>query len=225
MALTFPTPVNSLIRFAQMMAERLAMGLAERLGIGRCGHTVFLPRAEHKQLAAEIAFIEALTRRALFLIAATFGALPPLAPRAGPAAPELKPAPKPASAPAPSQASRAPHVPRLLLTEPLRSPTPKAGLPVHPAQIAWARPPREAPAALLPAGRLVRRYQALEAVFDNPWPHIARMRRRIGRAPGALLPVARAADAPGPHIPLVNRRILRALQAQVERAARRLDTG
>lgn len=218
MALTFPTPINSLIRLAQMMAERLAAGLAERLGIGRFGHTVFLPRAEHQILEAEIGYIEALTRRSLFLIAATFGALPQLAPRASAA-----PAGRAPSAPPP--APKAPRAPRFRLTEPARSPARKAAHPVHPAQIEWARPPREAPAALRPAARLVRRYQALETVFENPWPYIARMRRLIGDKPSALLPPGSAADAPSRHILPANRRILRMLQGQVESAALRLESG
>lgn len=219
MALTFPTPINSLIRFAQMMAERLAMGLAARLGIGRFGHTVFLPREEHERLDAEINYIEVITRRALFLIAATFGPLPPLEPRAAPPAP---------AGPAPSSSralSGAPRALRFRLTETARSRARETRGHHHPAQAEWAKPPREAPATLLPAGPLVRRYQALETVFENPWPHIERMRRLIGEKPGKLLPPSAHADAPSAHIPRINRRILRALQAQVDKAAHRLETG
>lgn len=217
MALTVSTPVNSLIRLVQMMAERLAVGLAARLGIGRFGHTVFLPREAHQQLGAEISYIESLTRRALFLIAATFGALPPRTEKPAPAGPA-----------APSSRSGAacglrPLRFRLTETERARAREPRAYR--LPAQIEWAMPPREAPAALLPARQLVRRYRALETVFENPWPHIERMRRLIGEKPGRLLPASLHASAPGAHIPGINSRILRALQAQVDIAAQRLETG
>lgn len=221
MALTWTTPINSLIRFAQMMAERLSAGLADRLGIGRFGHTVFLPREAHQSLDAEITYIERITRRALFLIAATFGALPPLeCPATAPSVRDAEAAP--ASNPA---ASRAARPLRFRLTETVRARAREMRDHTHPAQAEWARPPREAPAALLPARQLVRRYQALEALFDNPWPHIERMRRLIWEKPGKLLPRSRAADAPSVYINGINRRILGALQAQVESAALRLDTG
>ncbi|ABI77507.1 hypothetical protein HNE_0369 [Hyphomonas neptunium ATCC 15444] len=225
MALTWTTPINSLIRFAQMMAERLAMGLAERLGIGRFGYTVFLPREEHAKLDAEINYIECLTRRALFLIAATFGALPPLDPPASPAPPAATGAMPPSSPALPG--ARRPL--RFRLTETARARTRETRLHEQPAEADGATSPREAPtprtATLLPAAQLVRRYQALETVFENPWPHIERMRRLIWEKPGRLLPSSPQADAPGAHIPRINRRILRLLQGQVERAAQRLETG
>lgn len=219
MTLTFPTPVTSLIRFAQMMAERLAVGLRERLGIGRFGYTVFLPREEHERLDADLNYIETVTRRALFLIAATFGPLPPLDSHA---TPPVLAGPAPYS---PLAVSGAPRALRFRLTETQRARDRETRGHHHPAQAEWAKPPREAPATLLPAGQLVRRYQALETVFENPWPHIERMRRLIGEKPGKLLPYSAQADAPGAHIPRINRRIIRALQAQVDKAALRLETG
>ena len=90
MFLTFPAHIISLVRFAQNMAERLAVGFARRLGIGRFGHTVFLPREEHQKLDAEIGYIELLTRRALFLIAVSQGAATSRAARRRSAAGEIR---------------------------------------------------------------------------------------------------------------------------------------
>lgn len=225
MFLTFPAHIISLVRFAQSMAERLAVGLAGRLGIGRFGHTVFLPREDHQRLDAEIGYIELLMRRALFLIAAGRGALPPVARRAG-AAPPVKSG-------APARLPGKPRVPLFRLTEPetlrarktvdIRDPFSHPAL--HPAQAEWTRPALEAPAALLPAGRLVRRYQALAALFDNAEPHILRMRRLIWQKPRSVLASGPASDAPSAHINMINRRILRMLQAEAQGAARLLDPG
>jgi len=225
MFLTFPAHIISLVRFAQSMAERLAAGLAGRLGLGRFGHTVFLPCEEHQKLDAEIGYIELLTRRALFLIAAIQGALPQVARRAG-AAP-------PVNSETPARSPGAPRAPRFRLTEPqtirarktleIRDPFGHPAL--HPAQAEWARPAPEAPAGLLPAARLVRRYRALVAVFENAEPHILRMRRLIGQKPRLVLASGPASDAPSAHINMVNRRILRMLQAEAQGAARLLDPG
>jgi hypothetical protein len=226
MFLTFPAHVVSLVRFAQSMAERLADGLAARLGIGRFGYTVFLPREEYERLDAEIGYIELLMRRALFLVAASRGTLPPLARGAGTA-------PGQAKSDTPACLPGARHAPRFRLTEPqpVRArKTKTARFPVshpalHPAEAELIQVAREAPDALLPAGHLVRRYRALMDVFENPDPYILHMRRLIGQNPRQVLSSGPASDAPSDHIAMINRRILRLLQAKAQGAARLLDPG
>lgn len=216
MALSFALHVNSLIRFAQVMAERLAMGLGPRLGIGRFGHAAFLPRAEFAALAAEIGFLEALTRRALFLIAAVKGVLAPLAARAAAPSSQGKGA---------MPASRRPCGPCFRLTEAGKVSARKEAASLHPAQKEWQAPPRSGVAGMLPTRSLVRRYRALVSVFEDPLPYITRMRRLIAVAPRRLLPPGRIGPHPGPFIVPSNHRILLAMQANVEGAALRLDTG
>lgn len=213
MALSFALHINSLIRFAQMMAERLAMGLEPRLGIGRFGHTAFLPRSEFQALAAEISFLEALTRRSLFLVAAVMGVLAPIAARA--AAPAL---PGRGAMPVSRR-------PRFRLTEVRKASVRKEVANLHPAQREWQAPPRSRVAGMLPARSLVRRYWALVSVFADAAPYITRMRRLIAVSPRRLLPPGRIGPVPGPFIVPSNHRILLAMQANVEGAALRLDTG
>ena len=225
MALNFPPAITSLIRMTQMMAERLAEGLAARLGIGRFGHLVFLPRATHQQITAEIRYIECLVRRSLFLAAAALGALPPASPRLRASPAGARPQSGAASGGASGAASGAPRPPRFCLVETAR---PGARRPVaarHPAQAEWAPGPHQAGAGVRPAGGLVRRYLAIEGVFNNPWPTIARMRRLIAVRPRRIVPRLAGAVVSSAHINAVNRRILRALQAEVDAAAPLLDTG
>lgn len=226
MFLTFPAHIISLVRFAQSMAERLAVGLAVRLGIGRFGYTVFLPREEHERLDAEISYIEHIMRRALFLIAAGRGTLPPLARGAGTPPGQVK-----SDTPACLPGAR--HAPRFRLTEPqpvrarktktARFPASHPAL--HPAEAELIQVAREAPDALVPAGHLVRRYRALMDAVENPEPYIMRMRRLIGEKPRAVLSSGPASDAPSAHINMINRRILRMLQAKAQDSARLLDPG
>lgn len=218
MALNFSPAITSLIRLAQMMAACLSAGLAGRLGIGRFGHLVFLPREAHQRIGAELRYIECLTRRSLFLAAAALGALPPVArPVAAPSSRSKRHTP-----PAGSAARRAP---RFSLVEPARPPARRPASHLHSAQAEWTRDADPAGEGLAPAAGLVRRYLALEGVFDNPWPSVARMRRLIAVKPRAIVPRLARAALSGAHINLVNRRILRALQDEVDAAAPLLDTG
>lgn len=76
MRAVFSSKALSLIRFAQVAAEMLAVAIVPRLGLGRFGFTVFLPKPAYQAIAAELTFIEAMVRRALFFIAAMRGAIP-----------------------------------------------------------------------------------------------------------------------------------------------------
>lgn len=224
MQVSLPPPDHSLIRFAQFVAEILAQALWARLGIGRFGHTAFLPQADHAAIAAELSLIEAITRRALFLIAALRGGLapagqrpaPPSAQRSGPAA---------FSAP-----SARPSAPRFALIElaPANVPArrPKT-LPLHPAQIEWAGPPRAGRAQILPAARLVRRLRALDAVFLDPEPYILKMRRLIGAAPRAVLSRRALTPLPGRGAAPPGHRIFYKIEAIAQNALIQLqsDTG
>lgn len=210
----------SLIRFAQIAAEMLAVTLVPRLGIGRFGFTVFLPRPAHDQVAAELTFIEAMVRRALFLIAAARGAL--VAPAAPPKA---RPAARPAASSAP--ASGRARAPLFRLTEPAARVRigRKAAPPSTPHPDAAASPLTED--TLLPTARLVRRLRALETVFLDPEANILRMRRLLAPSPEKILSrrgyeAARAASDNA-----VNFRLLGQVQGLVDGALlqMRLDTG
>ncbi|MBA4225923.1 MAG: hypothetical protein C0456_04760 [Hyphomonas sp.] len=221
MRAVFAPMAISLIRFAQVAAEMLAVTLVPRLGLGRFGFTVFLPRPAHEAVAAELTFIEAMVRRALFLIAAARGALvapsvPPKArPAAGPAAP---------SAPASGRA----RAPLFRLTEPAARVRigRKAAPPSTPHPAAAAAPPPTED-TLLPSARLVRRLRALETVFLDPEANILRMRRLLAPYPEKILSrrgydAARAASDNA-----VNFRLLGQVQGLVDGALlqMRLDTG
>lgn len=211
----------SLIRFAQIAAEMLAVTLVPRLGLGRFGFTVFLPRPAHDQVAAELTFIEAMVRRALFLIAAARGALD---------APTAPPKARPAAGPATSSAAapRGARAPLFRLTEPAARVRMgrKAILPstAHPGA---ATAPPLSEDTLLPAARLVRRLRALETVFLDPEANILRMRRLLAPGPEKILSrrgydAARAASDN-----VVNFRLLGQVQGLVDGALlqMRLDTG
>ncbi|WP_162786355.1 hypothetical protein [Hyphomonas sp. CACIAM 19H1] len=209
---------TSLIRFAQIAAEMLAVALVPRLGLGRFGFTVFLPRPVHEAIAAELTFIEAMARRALFLIAAARGALPR---EVSPS--KARPASSGRALPdAPARIS----APLFCLTEPdarrrigkkVPPPTPNPG---------DAAPPLTED-TLLPTARLVRRLRALETVFLDPEANILRMRRLLAPGPEAILSrrgfeAARAASDNA-----VNFRLLGQVQGLVEGALlqMRRDTG
>lgn len=223
----FADSSNSLIRFAQVAAEYLALGLAARLGLGGFGHTAFLPKADYRAIAAELGFIELLVRRALFLIAVVRGILP--APPAKPSSAKARsakvgPAAKPAGPP---------RVPRFRLTErakPARrlpGAFPLYTAPRHPAPSEWACAPGAGAGGLLPAARLVRRLQALEAVFDGPEAYILRMQRLLSAGPHKILARAAVPAAPLPGIDPQDYRILLKLQLIVGEGIAQLwpDTG
>ena len=219
MRAVFAPMAISLIRFAQIAAEMLAVTLVPRLGLGRFGFTVFLPRPAHDQVAAELTFIEAMVRRALFLIAAMRGPLdaPAVPPKARPASGGAS------SAPAPPRA----RAPLFRLTEPAARARigRKAALPST-AQSDAALPPLTED-TLLPTARLVRRLRALETVFLDPEANILRMRRLLAPGPEKILSrrgyeAARAASDNA-----VNFRLLGQVQGLVDGALlqMRLDTG
>ncbi|MGE6697730.1 hypothetical protein ACQKH5_08575 [Hyphomonas sp. NPDC076900] len=210
---------TSLIRFAQIAAEMLAVALVPRLGLGRFGFTVFLPRPAHEAIAAELTFIEAMVRRALFLIAAARGAL--ISP---PAAPNARPAP---GGEAPAAAPRRARAPLFRLAEPAaRAPAGRKASPPSTPHPGAAAPPLTED-TLLPTARLVRRLRALETVFLDPEANILRMRRLLAPGPEAILSrrgfeAARAASDNA-----VNFRLLGQVQGLVEGALlqMRRDTG
>lgn len=219
MRAVFAPMAISLIRFAQVAAEMLAVTLVPRLGLGRFGFTVFLPRPAHDQVAAELTFIEAMARRALFLIAAMRGPLD---------APAVPPKARPASGGASSApASRRARAPLFRLTEPAARARigRKAALPST-AQSDAALPPLTEDTQL-PTARLVRRLRALETVFLDPEANILRMRRLLAPGPEKILSrrgydAARAASDNA-----VNFRLLGQVQGLVDGALlqMRLDTG
>lgn len=220
MRAVFAPMAISLIRFAQIAAEMLAVTLVPRLGLGRFGFTVFLPRPAHEAVAAELTFIEAMVRRALFLIAAARGAL--IAPAAPPKAPSAA-GPAASSALAPRHA----RAPLFRLTEPAARVRigRKAAPPSTPHPDA-ALPPLTKD-TLLPTARLVRRLRALETVFLDPEANILRMRRLLTPGPEKILSrrgyeAARAASDNA-----VNFRLLGQVQGLVDGALlqMRLDTG
>ncbi|MBY9065654.1 hypothetical protein K1X12_02010 [Hyphomonas sp. WL0036] len=222
----FADSSNSLIRFAQVAAEYLALGLATRLGLGRFGHTAFLPKADYRAIAAELGFIELLVRRALFLIAAVRGILP---------APPAKPSSAKPSSAKPGPAAKPagpPRAPRFGLTErakPARrlpGAFPLYTAPRHPAQAEWAGAGARA-GGLLPAARLVRRLQALEAVFDGPEAYILRMQRLLSSGPRKILARAAVPATPLPGVDPQDYRILLKLQLIVGEGIAQLwpDTG
>lgn len=227
----FADSSNSLIRFAQVAAEYLALGLAARLGLGLFGHTAFLPKADYRAIAAELGFIELLVRRALFLIAVVRGILP--APPAKPSSAKASPAKAgPAAKPA-----GLPRTPRFRLTERAK-PAPRLPgafplytAPRHPAQSEWARAPGTGASAgaggLLPAARLVRRLQALEAVFYGSEAYILRMQRLLSAGPRKILARAAVPATPLPGIDPQDYRILLKLQLIVGEGIAQLwpDTG
>lgn len=218
MSLTYARPLSSLIVFAQFVVETLAAGLVRRLGFGRFGAAVFLRRDEHRAMSREIGEMEALTRRALFLLAAREGGL---------AAPEPVKAvpPRPAGKPAQRKAREA-GLPRrakppvFRLTEPQPSERSASG-PSKPR--APTAPVSDAD--LIPAARLVRRLRALTAVFEDPYGYIFRMRCLIGAGARAILspqtPVPKQQKAkPGSLA-----RMILDLQDACNPAADYLDTG
>ena len=226
MRAVFASKALSLIRFAQIAAEMLAVALVPRLGLGRFGFTVFLPKTAYQAIAAELTFIEAMVRRALFLIAAMRGAIPAQA--AAPRAPGMATA---TSKPAieTSSNTHAP-APRFRLTEPSEPPLPRLR-PVPPLTSYLGTPAgpdlRPADDILLPTARLVRRLRALEAVFLDPEANILRMRRLLASTPQKILTRRGydAASAASDHI--VNFHLLESVQALADDAAGqlRLDTG
>lgn len=226
MRAVFSSKALSLIRFAQIAAEMLAVALVPRLGLGRFGFTVFLPKPAYQAIAAELTFIEAMVRRALFLIAALRGAIPAQA--AAPRAPgEATRTSKPAI-----EASGNHHAPapRFRLTEPAEAPLPCLWpippLTSYPAAAAGLNP-RAPEDILLPTARLVRRLRALETVFLDPEANILRMRRLLASTPQKILTRRGydAASAASDHI--VNFHLLESVQALADDAAGqlRLDTG
>lgn len=226
MRAVFSSKALSLIRFAQVAAEMLAVALVPRLGLGRFGFTVFLPKPAYQAIAAELTFIEAMVRRALFLIAALRGAIPAQA-AASRAPGEAMRMSKPAI-----EASGNHHAPapRFCLTEPAEAPLPRLR-PIPPLtsySAAAAGPdPRLPEDILLPTARLVRRLRALETVFLDPEANILRMRRLMASTPQKILTRRGydAASAASDHI--VNFHLLESVQAVADDAAGqlRLDTG
>ncbi len=225
MRAVFSSKALSLIRFAQVAAEMLAVALVPRLGLGRFGFTVFLPKPAYQAIAAELTFIEAMVRRALFLIAALRGAIPAQA--AAPRAPgEATRTSKPAIE---ASGYRRP-APCFCLTEPAEAPLPRLR-PIPPLtsySAAAAGPdPRLPEDILLPTARLVRRLRALETVFLDPEANILRMRRLLASTPQKILTRRGydAASAASDHI--VNFSLLESVQALADDAAGqlRLDTG
>lgn len=226
MRAVFASKAFSLIRFAQVAAEMLAVALVPRLGVGRFGFTVFLPKPACQAIAAELTFIEAVVRRALFLIAAARGAIP--AQTASSRAPgEARPPSEPAVQ-APDNHRKPP--PRFCLTEPsvppLRRLRPIPPLTFCPGAFGNTDP-RQREDVLLPTARLVRRLRALETVFLDPEANILRMRRLLAACPKKILTRRGydAARAASDHI--VNFRLLQDVQALADDAAGqlRLDTG
>lgn len=210
----------SLIRFAQVAAEMLAVALIPRLGLGRFGFTAFLPRPAHEAIAAELTFIEAMVRRALFLIAALRGA-PVL--QASP--PEARPASSGASSAAAPRRARAPL---FRLTEPAaRNPIGRQTAPPTAPRPGAAAAPPFTEDTLIPTARLVCRLRALETVFLDPEANILRMRRLLAPGPEKILSrrgydAARAASDNA-----VNFRLLGQVQGLAEGALlqMRRDTG
>lgn len=210
---------TSLIRFAQIAAEMLAVALVPRLGLGRFGFTVFLPRPVHEAIAAELTFIEAMARRALFLIAAARGALPrEVSPsKARPASSGRAPPDAPARISAPLFCLTEPDARRRVGCRKVPPSTPNTG---------DAAPPLTGD-TLLPTAQLVRRLRALETVFLDPEANILRMRRLLAPGPEAILSrrgfeAARAASDNA-----VNFRLLGQVQGLVDGALlqMRRDTG
>lgn len=222
MRVTFSATAISLIRFAQVAAETLAGALAPRLGLGRFGFTAFLPAPTHQAIAAELTFIEAMVRRALFLIAALRGALPAQA--SAPKAPS-------ASANKSALPGRAGQVraPLFSLGEPAaRAPVRrKMDHPstAHSGMGAAAGPPPEE--ILLPVARLARRLRALDTVFLDPEAHILRMRRRLASGSQKILSRHGFETAGAAADNAVNYRLLGSVQSLVDGALlqMRLDTG
>lgn len=180
MTQTLSAAARSLLIFAQVAAEMLALGLARRLGFGRFGAAVFLPRSEHRALSRELTDLEALTRRTLYLIAANAGPLPPTeqvgARNARPALQASRPKP---------DTPRAARLPQFRLTEP--QPRQHTGASLTPPTLPARREDPIRATDLLPAARLVRRFRALTGVFEAPERHILRMRRLIAAEPRAIL--------------------------------------
>lgn len=226
MRAVFAPKALSLIRFAQIAAEMLAVALVPRLGLGRFGFTVFLPKPAYQAIAAELTFIEAMVRRALFLIAAMRGAIS--TPEAGDRVSGMPVRRAEPGVPA----SGNPHAPapRFRLTEPSEPPLHRLR-PVPPLTSYLGTPAgpdlRPADDILLPTARLVRRLRALEAVFLDPEANILRMRRLLASAPQRILTRRGydAASAASDHI--VNFHLLESVQALADDAAGklRLDTG
>lgn len=225
MRAVFSSKALSLIRFAQVAAEMLAVALVPRLGLGRFGFTVFLPKPAYQVLAAELTFIEAMVRRALFLIAALRGAIPAQA-----AAPRAPGQATRTSEPAIETSGYRKPAPRFCLTEPSEPPLPRLRTipPLTSYPVAAAGPdPRLPEDILLPTARLVRRLRALETVFLDPEANILRMRRLLASTPQKILTRRGydAASAASDHI--VNFSLLESVQALADDAAGqlRLDTG
>ncbi|MFN7056275.1 hypothetical protein [Hyphomonas sp.] len=212
MSFALSAAARSLLIFAQVAAEMLALGLARRLGFGRFGAAVFLPRGQHRALSRELADLEALTRRTLYMIAANAGPLPPTEQPAARA-----PRPVPAATRPESHAPRAARLPKFRLTEP--QPRQPANTPPAPTPLARREDPIRA-TDLIPAARLVRRFRALTGVFEAPEHHILRMRHLISAAPCAVLnlpapqrPPARTKPGTAAHLA----RLLEAPCAHLER--------
>ncbi len=226
MRAVFSSKALSLIRFAQVAAEMLAVALVPRLGLGRFGFTVFLRKPAYQAIAAELTFIEAVVRRALFLIAAMRGAIPAQTPGLrdpGEATRTSKPAIE-------ASGNHRTPAPRFCLTEPSKPPLPRLR-PVPPltSYLGTSAGPDPCPAddILLPTARLVRRLRALETVFLDPEANILRMRRLLASTPQKILTRRGydAASAASDHI--VNFHLLESVQALADDAAGqlRLDTG
>lgn len=219
MRATFSATAISLIRFAQVAAETLAGALGPRLGLGRFGFTAFLPAPAHQAIAAELAFIEAMVRRALFLIAALRGALPaPVAPLRAP----------PAGAPSPARAGRV-RAPLFSLADPPARRRLRRAADHPPAAhsglgAATGPAPEE---TLLPTARLARRLRALDTVFLDPEAHILRMRHRLALGPQKILSRHGFETAGAAADNAVNYRLLGSVQSLVDGALlqMRLDTG
>ena len=177
--------IRSMILFSWRQADYVVSDWVRWLGLGLTGCKPFLPRPLRQARAANLAQLEPLVRRLLFLMAFERGALP--LPQRQP----HQPAARTPSAPPQPRASQYLRTPRFCIAEP----------PVRPGH---GQPPRRAAAGgpairyldmplpppgpfdypprktdLLPARALVQRLRALMHVFDNPDAYITAMQRRL----------------------------------------------
>lgn len=194
MPYTPPIHIHSLVRFWWDAAGYVMQAARQRLDLGLTGLKPFLPRPDRDRLAAMLSFFEPIVRRALYLMAAEMGALPPTNVNG-----ENGNSPKPTCNRSSLSPSRAPC---FRLREGAGSHT------SAPPPTVWRSGPRIrfldepspvdlreyllAPDDILPAGHLVRRLAAINHALDNPGLYIKRIRHFLG----AQIPIISPKEPP-----------------------------